>query len=118
MTIKVFASISATLSEELDDWGPVGLPLSEPPCRLRGKKGAIGGRPDARIGIWECTPGKFRREIKAGEMMHILSGECTFTPDSGEAPVHMKAGDTVFLPADTIGIWDIKSTLRKVYALF
>ena len=101
---------------ELDDWGPVPVPLSEPACTLRGKEVKIAGAGHADTGIWECSPGKFRRQVQAGEVMHILSGECTFTPD-GKAPLHIRAGDTLFMPPRTMGVWDIKSTVRKVYVL-
>jgi len=48
--------------------------------------------------------------------MHVLSGRCTFTPDDGE-PVQISAGDTLFMSPNTMGVWDIHETLRKVYVL-
>ena len=116
MNIQQFASTSTLSASELEDWGKVGLPLSEPPCQLRGKKMEIPGKPGADTGVWECSPGQFRRQIEAAEMMHILSGECTFTPDTGPT-IFAVAGDTLYFPPNTTGIWDIKSALRKVYAL-
>lgn len=101
---------------DLDDWSTVGLPLSEPPCQLRGRKIVVPGKEEVNTGIWECKPGQFRREIEAGEMMHILTGECIFTPDHGDV-IHMVAGDTLYFAPNTTGIWDIKSTVRKVYVL-
>jgi uncharacterized cupin superfamily protein len=116
MHIQKLASTITLSNSELEDWGKVGLPLSEPPCQLRGKKIEIPGQPDTDTGVWECSPGQFRRQIEAAEMMHVLSGECTFTPDTGPA-IAIAAGDTLFLPRNTTGVWDVKSTLRKVYAL-
>ena len=49
--------------------------------------------------------------------MHILSGECSFTPQDGPA-LEIRAGDTLFFPANTIGVWHIRQPLRKVYAVF
>lgn len=100
----------------LETWGPVGIPLSEPACQLRGIKKQIPGKEGTDTGVWECTPGKFRRQIVAGEMMHILAGRCTFTPDGGDT-ISMAAGDTLFLSPNTIGVWDIQETVRKVYVL-
>lgn len=100
----------------LEDLGPVGVPLSEPACALRGRKIVIPGAESASTGIWECSPGKFRRQVQDGEIMHILAGECTFTPD-GQPPLVIRAGDTVFMSPGTQGVWDIRTTVRKLYVL-
>jgi uncharacterized cupin superfamily protein len=68
-------------------------------------------------GVWECTPGRFERQIAKAELMHILSGACTFTPTDGE-PLAFGAGDTVFFPQNTFGVWNVTETLRKVYVIF
>ena len=117
MTILRLASPSHAASDALEDWGQVGDPISLPPCTLRGDKLTIpvGGGPD--IGIWECSPGRYRRQIRSAETMHILAGEAVFTPDEGE-PITLKAGDLLFFPTDTLGKWDITTTLRKVYVVF
>lgn len=104
-------------SSELDDWGQVELPLSEPPCTLRGRYQVVKGRENTQAGIWECSVGRFRRNNPAGEMMHILSGECTFTGDDGKV-VEGRAGDTFYFEPETEGVWDIRSTLRKTFVLF
>ena len=72
--------------------------------------------PDGKMetGIWECTPGKFERVLPNAEVMHILTGACIFTPTGGE-PLHIQAGDTLFFPAHTTGVWHITETLRKVF---
>jgi uncharacterized cupin superfamily protein len=70
-----------------------------------------------RMGIWECTPGSSMRQVQSAELMHILAGRCTFTPEGG-APLAIESGDTVFFPADTHGRWDIQQTIRKVYVVF
>lgn len=71
----------------------------------------------ASIGVWESSPGQFRRHLKNREFSHIISGWCTFTPDDGE-PVELRAGDAVLFPANCEGVWDIRETLRKTYVLF
>lgn len=71
----------------------------------------------ASIGIWESSPGVFRRHLKNREFSHIISGWCIFTPDGGE-PVELRPGDAVLFPADCQGVWDVRETLRKTYVLF
>ncbi len=117
MPILKLAARSNTSSSKLDDWGTVGLPLSEPACQLRGTKivAPIANAPE--VGLWECSPGQYRRQIRSAETMHVISGDATFTPDGGE-PVALGAGDVFFFGPDTMGIWDIKTPLRKVYVLF
>ena len=51
-------------SAKLEDWGPVGEPVGQPVPALRGQ-GAHEG-PD--VGVWECSPGRFRRQIKSAEL--------------------------------------------------
>lgn len=102
--------------EPLEDWGTVGKPLSEPACTLRGVARDIPGFDGERTGIWECSPGRFQREVTAGEVMHILCGAGTFTPDTGEA-ITFQAGDTLICSPMTTGVWDIRETVRKVYVL-
>ena len=114
--VKLNASSSGA-AVSLQDWGPVGLPLSEPACQLRGEKMVLPLEHSPEAGVWECTPGHYRRQIRSPELMHILSGEATFTPDGGE-PVQLRAGEVVFFPAETLGAWHIRSTVRKIYLMF
>ncbi|TSD56900.1 DUF861 domain-containing protein [Variovorax sp. KBS0712] len=74
----------------------------------------VAGILGADAGIWECTPGSWRRATPHAEVMHFLSGECTFTPDGAE-PMHIRTGDTVIFPTHTKGTWVVISTIRKVY---
>jgi uncharacterized cupin superfamily protein len=69
------------------------------------------------MGVWECSAGSFMRQLANAEMMHILAGSCTFTPEGGE-PLALEAGDVVYFPANTNGRWDIAQALRKVYVVF
>lgn len=117
MSIQRLETSTHADAAALQDWGSVGQPLSEPACTLRGLKMAapIANKPE--MGVWECTPGQYRRQIRSAETMHIISGEATFTPDGGE-PMTLRGGDVFFFPPETNGVWDIKTTVRKVYVLF
>jgi len=103
--------------QELEPQGPVGRPLGEPVAGMRGVDVALTGAGGNDCGLWECSPGLFERQIPNAEVMHILSGHGSFTPVDGK-PVEFAVGDTLFFPAHTIGVWHIRETLRKVYAVF
>lgn len=100
----------------LESRGAVGRPLSQPPCQIRGVPVALAGAGNSGSGIWECSPGRFERQVAQAEVMHILRGSCSFTPEGGE-PLEIRAGDTAFFPAHTTGVWHIRETVRKVYVV-
>lgn len=114
MSITVLRQ-TATL-EPLQDQGLPARPLSEPPCRFSGLDVALDGAGNNACGVWQCEPGRFERQLAEAEVMHILAGACTFTPTGGE-PVAIRAGDTLFFPARTTGVWHITETLRKVFVV-
>ncbi len=102
--------------QDLTPAGAVGAPLTEPACVTQTLEVPLEGSGDNRSGLWEVSVGRFSRHLANAEVMHILAGECTFTPTGGEARA-IKAGDTLFFPANTTGVWDIKTPLRKVYVV-
>lgn len=102
--------------QDLTPSGPVGAPITEPVCVTQTLEVPLEGSGGNRSGLWEVSVGRFSRHLANAEVMHILSGACTFTPTGGEAQ-SIKAGDTLFFPANTTGIWDIKTPLRKVYVV-
>ena len=103
-----------TLHAQLGEANPVAVPLGEPISETRVESIE---RPDGvETGIWECTPGRWRRQIVEQEFCHFIAGRCTFTPDGGE-PIEIRAGDALMMPANTTGIWDIQETVRKTFVL-
>jgi uncharacterized cupin superfamily protein len=106
---------TATVSGLLDQGMPAN-PKSEPPCRFSGIDVALAGAGDNACGVWECTPGRFMRQLAEAEVMHIVAGRGRFTPAGGET-VEFRAGDTLFFPAHTLGEWRIDETLRKVFVV-
>jgi uncharacterized cupin superfamily protein len=117
MAILKLPTSTAAASTSLEDWGTVGLPLSEPSCRLRGTRIAVGGAGSPEVGIWECSPGRFRRQVRNAEAIHVISGAAVFTPDDGPA-VRLTAGDVLHFEAESMGVWDIETAMRKLYVLF
>ncbi|PYY82783.1 cupin [Pseudomonas sp. TKO26] len=103
-----------TARVSLDSSTPVAVPLGTPVAMT--SVTAVERDDGVETGIWECTPGRWRRQIVAQEFCHFIQGRCTFTPDDGE-PLHIEAGDALMLPANSTGIWDIQETVRKTYVL-
>lgn len=111
MNITHFVNTS-TLA--LEDSNPVAVPLSEPVAVT--STHSVERADGVETGVWECTPGRWRRQIVQQEFCHFIAGRCTFTPDGGE-PMNIKAGDALMMPANTTGVWDIQETVRKTYVL-
>ena len=103
-----------THSVALEQSNPVAVPLGEPVAVT--SVTCVERNDGVETGIWECTPGRWRRQIVAQEFCHFIQGRCTFTPDDGET-LHIEAGDALMLPANSTGIWDIQETVRKTYVL-
>jgi uncharacterized cupin superfamily protein len=68
------------------------------------------------MGIWECSPGNFRRQMIQAEYSYIIHGEGSFTPDGGKT-VEFHAGDSLYFSENTQGEWDIRETVRKAYLI-
>lgn len=111
----VISSPEHLTSDQLDDWGLVKGALSTPVASVRGLTPlALPG--GTSVGVWECTPGRWRRQIMLAEFAHFVAGHCWFHPDGGK-PFEIKAGDSVFFAANTTGTWEITHTLRKSYVV-
>ncbi|RQO67151.1 cupin [Aquitalea sp. FJL05] len=94
---------------------PVAMPLSLPHAATRVH--AV-ERPDGvETGVWECSPGRWRRQIMQAEFCHFIQGRCRFIPDDGEA-IDIRAGDALFFPANSAGVWEVTETVRKSYVLW
>ncbi|SDR61987.1 hypothetical protein SAMN05445850_8066 [Paraburkholderia tuberum] len=57
----------------LEDWGTAGL-AGTPEIRVSGMQKIIPGSEAIDAGIFECTPGTYRRSVKQAEVMHLLTG--------------------------------------------
>ena len=111
MSIQI---LRQSASAPLPDTGRPATPIGPPP-QLRGTDFALPVN-TAEAGLWECEPGSFRCQVKNAEVMHLLAGRCTFTPE-GVKTLSLSAGDTLYVPADTRGTWVIEDTVRKVYVI-
>ena len=117
MAVRKLDAATWTPAAQLHDWGVVGAPITQPPCALRGDKMVLPlpGAPEA--GIWECSPGRYQRQIRSAEAMVVLSGEATFAPLEGDS-ITLRQGDVWFFDSGTLGEWHILQPLRKFYLVF
>jgi hypothetical protein len=102
--------------DELDQLGPVKLPLTSPPSMLVGRKYIDEAPGIDSMGIWECSPGRWQRTIMEEEFAHFIVGSARFVPERGE-PIDIRAGDTIWFPVNSRGVWEISEDVRKVYVI-
>lgn len=114
---QILTVVRNTAASPLGEAAPARLPIGELIAQAAIGQDQTAETVGASIGVWESSPGTFRRHLKNREFSHIVSGWCTFTPDGGE-PVELRAGDAVLFPENCEGVWDIRETLRKSYVLF
>lgn len=103
-------------SQELDQLGPVKAPLSWPAAALVGKKFIDEAPGIDSMGIWQCSPGRWQRTIMHEEFAHFVRGKARFIPEDGE-PLDIAAGDSIWFPANSGGVWEILEEVRKVYVI-
>jgi uncharacterized cupin superfamily protein len=106
--------LAGALDAELEDWGPLEEATGEPMATYGVELWADG---DSSAGIWECAPGPSHWTLDTHEVIHLVAGRMTCTPDGGE-PTVVAAGDAAVFPKGWTGTWDIHETVRKVYAIF
>jgi|SRR5664279_1071322 len=106
--------LSSATSAELEDWGLLPEATGDAMATAGVELWADG---DVSAGVWECTPGPSHWTLETNEVIHVVSGRMTVTPDGGEATV-IGAGDAAVFPRGWTGTWEIHETVRKVYAIF
>ncbi|MEN0135328.1 MAG: cupin domain-containing protein [Rhodococcus sp. (in: high G+C Gram-positive bacteria)] len=115
MTIPALtAYLPAAAETELEDWGP--LPEATGP-EMATAGVTVWEDGDASAGIWECAPGPSYWKLDTHEVVHIIAGHMTITPDDGTS-FELKSGDTAVFPRGWSGKWDLHSTVRKVFTVF
>lgn len=69
---------------------------------------------EADMGIWECTPGTWKRAVKEAEYSYFIEGKGRFIPDNGDPEINFKAGDGIYFPENTTGTWIIEETVQNL----
>ena len=106
--------LASAADAPLEDWGPLEEATGDP-MRTSGRTLWQDGEQEA--GVWECTPGPSYWKLQTNEVVHIVAGRMTVTPDGGE-PVQIGPGDAAVFPRGWAGTWQIHETIRKLYVLF
>jgi uncharacterized protein len=101
----------------LPDVGPVSVPIGEPIAHLKCFEAVALKDKQIETGVWECSPGIWRRQVLQAELCHFVSGHAFFTPEDGDK-FEIKAGDAVFFPPSSQVVWDVRETIRKSYVTF
>lgn len=106
---------------ELDDYGPLALPVGKPlegPMPTSGK--VFWRSDDERImtGVWECGAGRMRADFgNDGEMVHVVKGTIRATSDDGEERL-IGPGESATFPPNWKGTWVLETPMRKLYCTF
>jgi|TARA_B110000902_G_scaffold266018_1_gene352186 uncharacterized cupin superfamily protein len=117
MAIIQLTHINEIPSEELEDWGPVELPISELVSQLSGV--IISDNKDgSQAGIWECTPGTWTRQVMDAELSVFLKGVALFYPEDGSETLRLEAGNAQYFDANSKGTWEVLETVRKAYLTY
>lgn len=74
---------------------------------------ALGHVAGAEVGIWSLSPGTVR-DVEVDEVFVVLEGDATVRFEDGES-VELRPGAVVRLRAGERTVWEVRSTLRKVY---
>jgi uncharacterized cupin superfamily protein len=113
MTITKLHVDTSELSAPVPVPEPLGLPIATVCSRAVPSEANL----RTRAGVWECTPGRFQRQVTQAEFCHFIEGECTFTPD-GQDAIEIRPGVALFFPPNTKGVWEVHKTTRKVFIVF
>jgi hypothetical protein len=109
--------IRNAVNTKLRDVGPVSVPIREPIAHLKCLEAFKDKEKQVEAGVWECSPGVWRRQVLQAELCHFVSGQAFFTPEGGDK-FEIKAGDAVFFPPNSRGVWEVRQTIRKTYVTF
>lgn len=102
--------------EQFSSATPVAAPLGAPVSQTRTARHKEIEEQKVSTGVWECTPGIWRRQVLSAEYSYFISGAGSFTMDGGEK-IEFKSGDAIYFAPNTQGVWDIRETVRKTYLI-
>ena len=67
-----------------------------------------------RVGVWECTPGRFSSERATTEIFEVLKGSATLIGADGTG-TDVGPGDHAVTPKGWKGEWIVHETIRKIF---
>jgi uncharacterized cupin superfamily protein len=69
-----------------------------------------------RLGVWECTPGRFASERATTEIFEVLKGSATLIGADGSR-TDVGPGDHAVTPKGWKGEWVVHETIRKIFMI-
>lgn len=73
-----------------------------------------GGQPE--VGLWICTPGRWRLAIPRDELCYFVAGRAEYRRDNGER-IEIAPNTLVLFPAGWAGECTVHETMRNTYML-
>ena len=67
-------------------------------------------------GWWAATPGTYHATYAALELVHMIEGQITITPEGGE-PVTIGPGDAFVVEKNFVGTWKIEKEVFKHFSI-
>lgn len=78
----------------------------------------LGQSPDGKLSfnLWEVSAGRFRWSYPSDEVVHVLGGGMTVTPESpgGGPPRTYATGDVAYFPRGLVAVWEVPDHVRKL----
>lgn len=107
--------LASAAGATLEDWGDLkegtGAPMTQSGVEVWSDGDG------ASAGVWESTPGPSYWVLAKHEVITVVAGSMTVTPEGGTAK-EVSSGDVAVFPRGWKGTWEIHETLRKVYTIF
>jgi len=98
-------------------FSPVPRPIGEPVTNVRTAVGSVPQTEGIKMGIWEATQGTWHRTVTKSEFSYFISGHCFFTPAGTDEAIEIEAGDSVWFPENSLGVWDIREPTKKAFVI-
>ena len=110
--VSKFGVKTATpIETDLDGWTKIeGHPTMKTWIEYTSDDGSI------ISGWWAATPGTYHATYAAIELVHMIEGEITITPDGG-APVMIGPGDAFVVEKTFAGTWKIEKEVFKHFTI-
>ncbi|WP_193369476.1 cupin domain-containing protein [Pelagibius marinus] len=106
---------ASTWAEDLADWG-VQPDAVEGVSRSSGRLLWKGAEGQPEVGLWVCTPGRWRLTLPADEFCHFVAGRAIYRAEGGEV-IEVGPGTVVHFPRGWTGECEVLETLRNLYML-
>jgi uncharacterized cupin superfamily protein len=117
MSITHIVSPALVAASEFDKAPPTAAVGDYPVPQLATREAFESPTGTVATGIWEATPGRFRRAVMDAEFSHFVAGRATFETEDGRT-FEFRAGDAAYFPPNSLGVWTIHETLRKTYCIW